>query len=107
MTVNLGMENLPLISNFMPPHPITGGIGELCYRAGCSLTIIGSAFSIAISNERFNTEELPLYKYLISQSQKGLMFDKAIWESLDINAVNKFKKSEKSVIGFRQFVNTF
>ena len=35
-TVNIGMENLPLISNFMPPHPITGGIGEICYRAGCS-----------------------------------------------------------------------
>ena len=65
------------------------------------------SLSIAISSERVNTEGLPLYKYLISQSQKGLMFDKAIWESLDINAVNKFKKSEKSVIGFRQFVNTF
>jgi len=50
---NLGLENMPVITaaNFIPPHPITNGINELCYRSGCSLMVIGSAISIVSSNE--------------------------------------------------------
>ncbi|MBD3255445.1 MAG: hypothetical protein GF383_10150, partial [Candidatus Lokiarchaeota archaeon] len=50
---NIGMENMPIISNenFKPPHPITDNIEFICYRAGCSLTVIGNAISIISSNE--------------------------------------------------------
>ena len=44
-TNNLGIENLPVISadHFIPPHPITNDINEICFRAGCSLTVLGGA----------------------------------------------------------------
>jgi hypothetical protein len=58
---NLGLENIPLISAFNIPHPITAGISSLCYRSGCSLSIIGSgAFSIADSNETSEPFSCPL-----------------------------------------------
>ncbi|MFX1327459.1 MAG: hypothetical protein ACFE91_04865 [Promethearchaeota archaeon] len=58
---NLGLENIPLISTFNIPHPITSEIGSLCYRSGCSLSIIGSgAFSIADSNETSEPFSCPL-----------------------------------------------
>ena len=58
---NLGLENIPLISAFNILHPITSEIDELCYRSGCSLTIIGSgAFSIADSNETSEPFSCPL-----------------------------------------------
>ncbi|MFX0082946.1 MAG: hypothetical protein ACFE94_14435 [Candidatus Hodarchaeota archaeon] len=59
--VNLGMENIPLISTFNIPHPITSEIDTLCYRTGCSLSIVGSgAFSIADSNETSEPFSCPL-----------------------------------------------
>ncbi|MFX1257075.1 MAG: hypothetical protein ACFFAN_04405 [Promethearchaeota archaeon] len=68
-TNNLGMENLPIITaaNFIPPHPVTKGINEICYRAGCSLTILGGAISIVSSNE---TSE-PFSSPLICASEPG------------------------------------
>ncbi|MFX0139992.1 MAG: hypothetical protein ACFFDN_40495, partial [Candidatus Hodarchaeota archaeon] len=58
---NLGLENIPLISAFNIPHLITAGISSLCYRSGCSLSIIGSgAFSIADSNETSEPFSCPL-----------------------------------------------
>jgi hypothetical protein len=60
-TNNLGLENVPLISTFNIPHPITANIESLCYRSGCSLTIVGSgAFSIADSNETSEPFSCPL-----------------------------------------------
>ena len=68
--INLGLENIPLISTFNIPHPITSGIDSLCYRSGCSLTIIGSgAFSIADSNETSEPYSCPLI--CVSESGKG------------------------------------
>ncbi|MFW9784532.1 MAG: hypothetical protein ACFFFB_19785 [Candidatus Heimdallarchaeota archaeon] len=59
--VNLGLENIPLISTFNIPHPVTADIGTLCYRSGCSLSIVGSgAFSIADSNESSEPFSCPL-----------------------------------------------
>jgi hypothetical protein len=59
--LNLGMENIPLISIFNIPHPITSEIDTLCYRSGCSLSIVGSgAFSIADSNETSEPFSCPL-----------------------------------------------
>jgi len=59
-TSNIGMENMPNVYIFNPPHPITEGIGALCYRAGCSLGIIGEAYSIANSNETSDPFSCPL-----------------------------------------------
>ncbi|MFX0154143.1 MAG: hypothetical protein ACFE9Q_06415 [Candidatus Hodarchaeota archaeon] len=69
-TTNLGVENIPLISAFNIPHPITAEIGSLCYRSGCSLTIIGSgAFSIADSNETSEPFSCPLI--CVSEPENG------------------------------------
>jgi hypothetical protein len=59
--LNLGLENIPQISTFNIPHPITLGIDTICYRSGCSLSIVGSgAFSIADSNETSDPFSCPL-----------------------------------------------
>ncbi|MFX1310623.1 MAG: hypothetical protein ACFE8C_13055 [Promethearchaeota archaeon] len=68
--INLGLENIPLISAFNIPHPITNGISTLCYRSGSSLSIIGSgAFSIADSNETSEPFSCPLI--CVSEPEKG------------------------------------
>ncbi|GAG80409.1 unnamed protein product, partial [marine sediment metagenome] len=50
-TYNLGMENMPIITAFIPPHPITNSMSSICYRSGCSLSVLGNAISIMSSNE--------------------------------------------------------
>lgn len=59
-TNNIGMENMPNVYIFNPPHPVTDGIGALCYRAGCSLGIIGNAYAIAVSNDTSDPFSCPL-----------------------------------------------
>lgn len=61
-TQNIGMENLPIIysTSFIPPHPITNDIDSVCYRAGCSLSVLGGAFSIASSNDTSEPFSCPL-----------------------------------------------
>ncbi|MBN1214941.1 MAG: hypothetical protein JXA99_05800 [Candidatus Lokiarchaeota archaeon] len=66
---NFGLENLPLISNFTPPHPITSGIKEICYRAGCSLSIIGNGIPIANSNDTSDPFSTPLI--CVSEPERG------------------------------------
>ncbi|MHA2123390.1 MAG: hypothetical protein ACW990_19500, partial [Promethearchaeota archaeon] len=68
--INLGLENIPLVSTFNIPHPITANIGTLCYRSGCSLSIIKtSVFSIADSNETSEPFSCPLI--CVSESGNG------------------------------------
>ena len=50
-TYNLGMENMPMITAFIPPHPITNSISSICYRSGCSLSVLGNSISVVSSNE--------------------------------------------------------
>lgn len=57
---NYGMENLPRVSIFSPPHPITEGLTEICFRAGCSLTSIGGAVPIALSDDNADPFSVPL-----------------------------------------------
>ncbi|MHA1109999.1 MAG: hypothetical protein ACTSRE_02785 [Promethearchaeota archaeon] len=58
---NFGLENLPEVVNFAPPHPITEGITSLCFRAGCSLSSVGlSVVPVAISNEESDPFSTPL-----------------------------------------------
>ncbi|MBN2154749.1 MAG: hypothetical protein JW776_01725 [Candidatus Lokiarchaeota archaeon] len=60
-TKNFGLENLPEITNFTPPHPITEGITSLCFRAGCSLSTLGlNVVPVAISNEESEPFSTPL-----------------------------------------------
>ncbi len=68
-TYNLGMENMPIITSFIPPHPITNGISSLCFRSGCSLMVLGNAISIASSNETSEPFSSPLM--CVSESDKG------------------------------------
>ncbi len=58
---NFGLENLPEVVNFSPPHPITEGITSLCFRAGCSLSTLGlNVVPVAISNEESDPFSTPL-----------------------------------------------
>lgn len=56
---NMGVENLPTIKDFGFPHPITEGITDICFRAGCSLTIssatVTPVFSSGPSAEPFES----------------------------------------------------
>ncbi|UYP47192.1 hypothetical protein NEF87_003477 [Candidatus Lokiarchaeum ossiferum] len=47
---NLGVENLPTITDFGFPHPITEGISDICFRAGCSLTISSATVTPVFSS---------------------------------------------------------
>jgi len=68
-TYNLGMENMPIITSFIPPHPVTNKIGSLCYRSGCSLTVLGNAFAIASSNDTSDPFSTPLI--CVSEPENG------------------------------------
>ena len=58
---NLSVENLPTISEFLFPHPIVEKVGEICYRAGCSLSITGQAIvPVVSSGPNANPAESPL-----------------------------------------------
>ncbi|MBY9018565.1 MAG: hypothetical protein KGD66_07020 [Candidatus Lokiarchaeota archaeon] len=59
-TYNLGMENMPIITTFIPPHPISNGISSLCFRSGCSLMVLGNAIPIVSSNETSEPFSSPL-----------------------------------------------
>ncbi len=65
----MDIENLPLITEFIPPHPITQNVNEICFRAGCSLSVVGNAFSICSSNETSEPFSCPLI--CISQPENG------------------------------------
>jgi len=68
---NYGMENLPKVSTFTPPHQINEGISEICYRAGCSLTTIGGSIPIAMSDPDADPFSVPLI--VVSEADNGLV----------------------------------
>ena len=68
-TYNLGMENMPIITSFIPPHPITNSVGSLCYRSGCSLSVLGNSISIISSNE--TSEPFSSALVCVSEPDKG------------------------------------
>ena len=68
-TYNLGMENMPIITSFIPPHPITNSISSICYRSGCSLSVLGNSISIISSNETSEPFSSPLV--CVSEPDKG------------------------------------
>ncbi len=56
---NCGMGNIPNIKDFVM-HPITAGITEVCFRAGCSLTLVGNAIAVASSGEQAQPFSVPV-----------------------------------------------
>ncbi|MFX1287856.1 MAG: hypothetical protein ACFFFY_04765 [Promethearchaeota archaeon] len=68
-TYNLGMENMPIITAFIPPHPITNSISSICYRSGCSLSVLGNSISIVSSNE--TSEPFSSALVCVSEPDKG------------------------------------
>lgn len=56
---NLGMENLPKITKFKD-HPVTEGITELAYSAGCSIKIVGEAEALAITSRSAQPPDSPI-----------------------------------------------
>ncbi|MBN2150371.1 MAG: hypothetical protein JW839_02880 [Candidatus Lokiarchaeota archaeon] len=51
---NYGIDNMPNIRAFPTPHPIVEGLTSICYRAGCSVSIVGMSQSIALTNPSSN-----------------------------------------------------
>lgn len=68
-TYNLGLENMPIVTAFIPPHPITNSISSLCFRSGCSLSLLGNSFSIVSSNETSEPFSTPLI--CVAEPDKG------------------------------------
>ncbi|MHA1510560.1 MAG: hypothetical protein ACTSRX_02450 [Promethearchaeota archaeon] len=65
---NMGVENLPLITNFGFPHPITEDISSICYRAGCSLTIANMSVTPVVSS---SADADPVESPLILSTEMG------------------------------------
>ncbi len=51
---NFGIDNMPNIKTFPNPHPIIEGLSSICYRAGCSVSIVGMSQSLALTNPSSN-----------------------------------------------------
>ena len=99
---NLGLENIPEISTFNIPHPITSGLDSLCYRSGCSLTIIGSgAFSLADSNETSEPYSCPLI--CVSESGKGRVCCIGSYEMFRDKVGGGFKCNEHPMLALNIF----
>ncbi len=65
---NMGVENLPLITNFGFPHPITEDVSSICYRAGCSLTIANMSVTPVVSS---SADAVPVESPLILSTEMG------------------------------------
>jgi len=100
-TTNLGLENLPIITAFIPPHPITNGISSVCYRSGCSLTIMGNAFSIASSNETSEPFSTPLI--CVAQPQNGRVCAIGSYELFRDNVGGGFNSDEHPTLAYNIF----
>ncbi|MEJ2293905.1 MAG: hypothetical protein P8Y23_03985, partial [Candidatus Lokiarchaeota archaeon] len=100
-TTNLGLENLPIITAFIPPHPITNGISSICYRSGCSLTIMGNAFSIASSNETSEPFSTPLI--CVSQPNNGRVCAIGSYELFRDNVGGGFNSEEHPTLAYNIF----
>ncbi len=100
-TTNLGLENLPIITAFIPPHPITNGISTICYRSGCSLTIMGSAFSIASSNDTSEPFSTPLI--CVSQPENGRVCAIGSYEMFRDSVGGGFNSDEHPTLAYNIF----
>jgi peptidoglycan hydrolase CwlO-like protein len=100
-TYNLGMENMPIITSFIPPHPITNGISSLCFRSGCSLMVLGNAISIASSNETSEPFSSPLI--CVSEADKGRVCAIGSYEMFRDKVGGGFSSDEHPSLGYNIF----
>ncbi|MFW9949693.1 MAG: hypothetical protein ACFFKA_06170 [Candidatus Thorarchaeota archaeon] len=98
---NLGMENMPIVTSFIPPHPITNGISALCYRSGCSLTIVGNAFSIVSSNDTSEPFSTPLM--CVAEPEKGRLVAIGSYEMFRDKIGGGFNNDEHPSFTFNLF----
>ena len=98
---NLGMENMPIITSFVPPHPITTGISSICYRSGCSLTIMGNAISIASSNDTSDPVSTPLI--CTTEPEKGRVCTIGSYEMFRDKVGGGFNFEEHPSLAFNIF----
>jgi len=100
---NIGIENLPIITanNFIPPHPITNGINEICYRAGCSLNVHGGAFSIISSNETSEPFSCPLV--CVFEPENGRICAMGSYEMFRDTTGGGFQNDEHAELGLNIF----
>ena len=100
---NAGMENLPMITaaHFIPPHPITDSINEICYRAGCSLTVVGGAMSVVSSNETSEPFSCPLI--CVSEQGKGRVCAIGSYEMFRDRTGGGFQQEEHANLALNVF----
>lgn len=100
---NIGIENMPIISsiNFIPPHPITNNISSICYRAGCSLTVIGSSISIVSSNETSEPFSSPVL--CSSEPNKGRVCAIGSYEMFRDNTGGGFQYEDHPILASNIF----
>jgi len=100
-TYNLGMENMPIITAFIPPHPITNGISSVCYRSGCSLSVLGNAISIVSSNE--TSEPFSSALVCVSEPDNGRICAIGSYEIFRDRVGGGFSNDEHPSFGFNVF----
>jgi hypothetical protein len=100
-TYNLGMENMPIITAFIPPHPITNSISSLCYRSGCSLSVLGNAISITSSNE--TSEPFSSALVCVSEPENGRICAIGSYEIFRDRVGGGFSNDEHPSFAFNLF----
>jgi len=88
---NCGMGNIPNIKDFVM-HPITAGVTEICFRAGCSLTLVGNAIAVASSGEDAQPFSVPVI--VAAQSDEGRVVGIGSYEMFRDRIASGFGESQ-------------
>jgi len=100
-TYNLGMENMPIITSLIPPHPITNSISSICYRSGCSLSVLGNSISIISSNE--TSEPFSSALVCVSEPDNGRICASGSYELFRDRVGGGFSNDEHPNLAFNVF----
>jgi peptidoglycan hydrolase CwlO-like protein len=100
-TYNLGLGNMPIVTAFIPPHPITNSISSLCFRSGCSLSLVGSSISIVSSNETSEPFSTPLI--CVAEPDKGRICAIGSYELFRDRVGGGFGNDEHTNLAFNIF----
>ena len=100
-TYNLGMENMPIITSLIPPHPITNSISSICFRSGCSLSVLGNSISIISSNE--TSEPFSSALVCVSEPDNGRICASGSYELFRDRVGGGFSNDEHPNLAFNVF----
>ncbi len=100
-TYNLGMENMPIITSLIPPHPVTNSISSICYRSGCSLSVLGNSISIISSNE--TSEPFSSALVCVSEPDNGRICASGSYELFRDRIGGGFSNDEHPNLAFNIF----